>query len=169
MELKPFTPDHFSTLAAWFPTEAALIQWGGPRLTYPLDASQMQAMLDEGSCDPPLRRCWMAVAEAAIVGHAQLAFDWNNGVARLGRVAIAPALRGLKLAAPMLSLVMAEAFKHPSISRLELNVYSFNQAAIHTYQASGFLVEGTNRSAVAVGAERWDNVMMAVLRSEYQG
>ena len=167
MKLIPFTPAHFSTLASWFTTEAALIQFGGPNLTYPLDAPQMQAMLAEGDFHPPLRLCWMAVAEDAVVGHAQLAFDWRNGTARLGRVAIAPTLRGRKLAAPMLRLVMAEAFKNPTKMRLELNAYAFNQVAIHTYLTLGFLVEGTLRSSVAVGADRWDTVVMAVLRSDY--
>ena len=61
MEVQPFTPTHFSTLAAWFPSQAALVQWGGHKLICPLDPPQMQAMLAEGAGDPPLRRCWMAV------------------------------------------------------------------------------------------------------------
>jgi hypothetical protein len=30
MEIRPFTESDFATLRAWFPTEPALIQWGGP-------------------------------------------------------------------------------------------------------------------------------------------
>jgi RimJ/RimL family protein N-acetyltransferase len=168
MELKPFTQEHFSELASWFPTEAALIQWGGPKLTYPLDDAQMNAMLDETRSNPPIKQCWMALFKNSLMGHAQLAFDWKNGNATLGRVAIAPAFHGQKLAAPMLNLVMAEAFRYPQLMRLELNVYSFNHAAIHTYIRLGFLVEGTRKSSVAVGNERWDTIMMAILRSEYK-
>jgi RimJ/RimL family protein N-acetyltransferase len=168
LALKPFTPAHFAILAAWFPTEAALIQWGGPRLTFPLDDAQMNAMLEETRSSPPTRQCWMALFENSLVGHAQLAFDWKNGNATLGRVAIAPEFRGQKLAAPMLNLVIEEAFKYPPLIRLELNVYSFNTPAIRTYLRLGFLVEGIRKSSVAVGNERWDTTMMAILRSEYK-
>lgn len=144
-----------------------MIQWGGPKVTHPLDAPQMQAMLDESVHHPPTRQCWMAFDDAMIVGHAQLAFDWKNGNAVLGRVAIAPECRGRGFAVPMLTLVLAEAFRHPEIVRLELNVFSFNTPAIRTYTRLGFLVEGTRRSAIAVGNERWDTIIMAMLRSEY--
>jgi hypothetical protein len=46
MELKPFSQEHFSLLASWFPTEADLIQWGGSKLRFPLDDAQMNANLD---------------------------------------------------------------------------------------------------------------------------
>ena len=168
MELTQFTQAHFPILTSWFPTEAALIQWGGPKLIHPLDDAQMNAMLDEAKSVPPTRQCWMVLDENSLVGHAQLRFDWKNGNARLGRAAVAPALRGQKLAVPMLTLVIAEAFRHPQIMRLELNVYPFNRPAIQTYLRLGFLVEGTQQSNVAVGSERWDTTMMAILRSEYK-
>ena len=55
----------------------------------------------------------MAADAGDLVGHAQLAYDWRNGSARIGRVAIAPAFRGRGLAKPMLRLIMAEAFANP--------------------------------------------------------
>jgi RimJ/RimL family protein N-acetyltransferase len=168
MELMQFTQEHFATLASWFPTEADLIQWGGPKLRFPLDDSQMNAMLENKTGSLPDNRCWMALHDGSLIGHAQLIFDWKNGNATLARVAIAPAFRGQKLAIPMLNLVIAEAFNYPQLLRLELNVFSFNQSAIQTYKRLGFLVEGMRKSSVAVGKERWDTIIMAMLRSEYE-
>jgi RimJ/RimL family protein N-acetyltransferase len=168
MKLVPFAPEHFATLAGWFPSQAAIVQWGGPQLLYPLDQTQMQAMLAEGTSNLPARLCWMAALDEEIIGHAQLAFDWRNGNVTLGRVAIAPELRGRGYAVPMLELFLAEAFRYPRIMRLELNVYTFNTAAIRTYERLGFVHEGTRRSSAAVGEERWDTQIMAILRSEYQ-
>ena len=168
MQLKPFSPEHFSLLASWFPTETDLIQWGGSKLRFPLDDAQMNAMLSDASENQPDRLSWMALLENCSVGHAQLHFDWKNGNATLARVAIAPAFRGQKLAVTMLNVVIAEAFKSPRIMRLELNVFSFNQSAIQAYKRLGFVVEGIRRSSVAVGHERWDSVMMAILRSDYK-
>jgi RimJ/RimL family protein N-acetyltransferase len=168
MELQQFSQEHFSVLASWFPTEADLIQWGGPKLRFPLDNSQMNAMLNEITGDQPDKFCWMALYENCLVGHAQLLFDWKNGNATLARVAIAPAFRGQKLAVPMLNLVIAQAFKYPQLMRLELNVFSFNQSAIQAYKRLGFVEEGRRRSSMAVGNERWDTIIMAILRSEYK-
>jgi RimJ/RimL family protein N-acetyltransferase len=168
MRLIPFSPEHFSILPPWFPDKPAVVQWGGPMLRYPLDEPQMQSMLDEGTSDPPRRLCWMAAQDDRWIGHVQLAFDWRNGNATLGRVAIAPSSRGQGLAAPMLRLVMRAAFDIPEIMRLELNVYTFNLPAIKTYNYLGFLHEGTRRSSARVGAERWDTSVMSILRAEYQ-
>lgn len=165
--LIPFAPDHFPTLTSWFATEGELVRWGGPMVAFPLDAPQLQAMLDERRGEPPARLCWMAVQGDETVGHVQLAFDWRHGNARLSRVAVAPGLRGRSLATPMLRLALDEAFGCPTIERVELNVYSWNAPAIRAYRRLGFIAEGTRRSSVRVGAERWDTAVMGLLRAEW--
>ena len=167
MQLIPFSPAHFSTLSAWFADESAVVQWGGPMVHYPLDEVQMQSMLEEGTSDPPRRLCWMAENFGLWVGHVQLAFDWRNGNATLGRVIVNPEERGKGLSTPMLKLVIKQAFEYPQIDRLELNVYTFNKPAVRTYTSLGFVHEGTRRSSTLVGDERWDTAIMSLLRSEY--
>jgi RimJ/RimL family protein N-acetyltransferase len=168
MQLIPFSTDHFSTLASWFSSEADVVQWGGPLMRYPLDAPQLQALLDECHSDPPRRMCWMAEDDDQLIGHVELGFDWRNGNAVVQRVAINPAFRGRGLALPMLRLLMEQAFAFPQIARLELNVYTFNIPAIKTYEKLGFVHEGTRRSSTLVGNERWDTAVMAVLRDDYK-
>jgi RimJ/RimL family protein N-acetyltransferase len=167
ISILPFSPAHFSILSGWFTTEAELVQWGGPKLIFPLDDAQMLAMLDEGKTTPPARLCWMAEQDNVYIGHAQLAFDWKNGNATLGRVGIAPSVRGQGLAEPMLRLVLAQAFAFSTIMRVELNVFTFNTPAIRTYQRLGFVTEGTRRSCTPVAQDRWDGMIMSMLRSEY--
>jgi RimJ/RimL family protein N-acetyltransferase len=168
LTLTPFAQEHFPILAAWFASEADVVQWGGDAMVFPLDACQMQAMLDEGRGEQPARLCWMAAEDGAFVGHVQLAFDWRHGVARLARVGIAPAARGRGLGGAMVRLALARAFVEPAIERVELNVYSWNAAAIRTYERLGFVREGTRRSSARVGGERWDTAIMGLLRSEWQ-
>jgi RimJ/RimL family protein N-acetyltransferase len=168
IELVPFEPAHFATLASWFQTEAEAVQWAGPTVTAPLDDTQLQAMLDEGRSDPPVRLCWMARQGDRIVGHAQLGFDWRNGNARLSRVAVAPEARGQGFAKPMLALVVARAFAFPEIERVDLNVYPFNGPALRTYVGLGFVQEGLRRSSARVGSERWDTIHMGLLRSDWR-
>jgi hypothetical protein len=69
VELVSFDQTHFATLASWFSNEADIVQWGGPLLHYPLDDTQMQAMLEEGKTVSPRRRCWMAENDGYWAGH----------------------------------------------------------------------------------------------------
>jgi RimJ/RimL family protein N-acetyltransferase len=163
-----FGPEHFDTLISWFPDERALVQWGGNAVAYPMDGAQLEAMRALGAGAQPVRRCWMIVQGADITGHVQLALDWRHGVATLSRVALAPTWRGCGLAAAMLRPAVQTAFAIPDIARLELRVFAWNIAAIKTYKTLGFTVEGISREATRVGPERWDAVMMSMLRREWQ-
>ena len=164
--LTPFTASHFDLLIGWFGTRADLVQWGGPMLDFPLSRTQLDGMLEDGRPDPPARLCWMAESAGEPVGHDQLAFDWRNGNALLSRVAIAPGMRGRGLAGPMIGLAIEEAFRFLAVERLELNVYTWNEPAIRTYQRLGFVPEGVRRASALVDGERWDTAMMSLLRTE---
>jgi RimJ/RimL family protein N-acetyltransferase len=168
LRLVAFGREHFPTLAAWFGSERELVQWGGTLVHYPLDDRQMDAMLRLGETDPPERLCWMAVEDTDLVGHAQLAYDWRNGNARIGRVAIAPRHRGRGLAKPLLRLIIARAFADPAIERLELYAIAYNRHAIRIYETLGFVHEGEARAAIRIGGERFGNLTMSMLRSEFR-
>ena len=165
--LRPFSADHFPTLASWFSSEHDVVQWGGPTVYFPLDDDQMQSMIDEALTRPIKRRCQMACLGSALVGHAQIAFDWRNGNAKIGQVAIAPQWRGKGLAGPMMQLVVREAFTSRDIERVELGVYTWNAPAIATYERVGFGPEGVRRSSTRLPDQRWDSMMMSLLRSEF--
>jgi RimJ/RimL family protein N-acetyltransferase len=168
LSLRPFTPADFDELCGWFGTEADLIQWGGVLVRFPLDHAQLANMLALAQSTPPARQCWMVEKAGAAIGHIQLAFDWYHGNATISRVAIAPRARGQGFAAPMLRLILVEAFSHPEIERAELNVFTFNEPAIRTYRVIGFRTEGIRRSSVRAGAVRWDTMAMGLLRAEWQ-
>ena len=167
MDIVPFAASDFVALMAWFPTEATLIQWGGSRLRFPLDRAQLEEMLAESEGSPPARLSWTGRLDGRMAAHAQVAFDARHGVALLSRVAIAPDARGRGLAAPFLDGIIDRAFAVTVVERLELNVYTFNDAALRTYRRLGFRHEGTRRSSVKVGDERWDTAIFAILRQEH--
>ncbi|MCS4242431.1 RimJ/RimL family protein N-acetyltransferase [Rhizobium sp. BIGb0125] len=169
MTLIDFEPAHFPVLRSWLSSERELVQWGGPDLTFPVSDEQLEQMRAEASGTPPKRLCWMAVdADQALAGHIQLAMDWRHGVARIGRVIIAPDHRGKGLAGPLLQAVLERAFSYPEIERVELNVYTWNTPAMRTYAKVGFVPEGVRRSSVQVGDERWDTAIMGLLRAEWE-
>lgn len=167
LKLIPFSSDHIDGMLTWCSTDAELVQWAGATLTFPLDRRQLENILAETRIAAPQRFAWMAVAEdGRIVGHIQLVKDERNGIGRLARVGIAPAERGKGYGGQMVRLVVDHAFSDANFERIELNVFSFNTPAIRTYERIGFVSEGTRRASARVGAERWDTVMMGLLRSD---
>lgn len=164
LRVVPATADLLSSLPSWFPTPEALAQWGGSEIRFPLDASQIAAMLAQTLTKPPHRLAFVGLVGGEAAAHAQMVLDWANGVARLARFALAPAYRGQGLARPFLVEVFAQLMEVGEFPRLELNVYTFNTPAIALYESLGFVREGVRRSSVRVGDARWDTAIYAIIR-----
>ena len=162
-----FSEAHIPEMLDWFSSLEALVQWGGPGLSFPLQAAQLGQMLAGTKAAEPERWMFAGLVDGKLAGHAQLALDWANGVGRLARVAINPRMRGQGLAQPFLGEVTRRFFADPAFERLELNVYTFNEAAIRTYLSLGFREEGIRRSSVKVGDARWDTALYGLLRREW--
>ena len=167
MEFRPFCRADIPHVLTWFRTPAELFQWGGPKRRFPLDEAQMAALLSETGGAQPDRRMWAGLQQGALVAMASAVLDWDQGTALLTMVGVAPSARGQGLAAPFLRDVLRAVFQEPEFERLELNVYTFNTAAILTYDALGFVREGVRRSMARVGDERWDAAHYAMLRGDY--
>ena len=164
LALAPFSRHHYPLLASWFENQAQLTQWGGPAVRYPLEGSQCDAMLPQ----PPVRRSWMAMRGGLAAGHAQLiAINSTTGVARVGRIVVAPAHRGQGFAIPMLRLVVADAFATPGINRVELGVYTSNAGAIRTYSRLGFTLGEILKASVRIDDEDWDLQEMSLTRDAF--
>lgn len=167
MELRPFSHADVPFLLAWFRTPAELVQWGGPARRFPLDEAQAAALLAETTGPHPARRIWAGNRHGALAAIASV-LDGRHGTALLTMVGIAPNARGQGLAAPFIGQVLRAVFQDPAVERLELNVYTFNAAAIRLYEALGFVREGVRRSLARVGEERWDAAHYSMLRAEYR-
>lgn len=158
------TPDLLVSLPSWFVTPEALAQWGGSEIRFPLDASQVGAMLAQTRTKPPHRLAFVGLVDGDTAAHCQIVLDWTNGTARLARFAVAPVYRGQGLARPFLTEVFARLGQVGDFPRLELNVYTFNAPAIALYESLGFIREGVRRSSVRVGNARWDTAIYAIVR-----
>jgi RimJ/RimL family protein N-acetyltransferase len=109
----------------------------------------------------------LTTVENSIAGHSQLAFNWAASNALLCRVAVSPAFRGMGYAKPMLSLTLQEAFRHQDIQEVELNVFTFNEAAIAVYRSLGFTNIGILKPPLEVGKDHWDTYTMRLPRSAW--
>ncbi|GAC1342077.1 MAG: GNAT family protein [Acetobacteraceae bacterium] len=160
---RPFEPADAATLAHWFPDLAAATTWAGPAALFPVDAAQLARMHAD-----PVRTLWTVTRAGRIAGHFQLAHDRRCRLVRLGRVALAPELRGQGLARELVRLAVDLAFGgDPDLHRIELHVYENNIAARAAYTKAGFQLEGVLRENIPVGDELWSTAVMALLRREW--
>lgn len=159
--VQPATAEDLRLLPNWFPTEAALIQWGGPLLRFPLDEPQLAAMWAESCQTPPRRLIWSGRLDDGIVAaHAQAVMDYAAGKARLARIGIAPDFRGQRLAYPFMQQIIDLLCGQGTVSLLELNVYAFNRPALRLYHRLGFVSAAAEPGSITVGSENWDVIRM---------
>jgi len=167
LEARPFDPAEADIVASWITSEAEAVAWGGPGVRFPVDGAQWAAMMADTA-----RTMWTPTFEGVLAGHFQLARDARRRTVRLGRVAIAPALRGRGLGAQLARLACGIAFgRDPELHRVELQVYAQNIPARAAYARAGFALEGTLREDVPVTSggvtEIWTTCLMAILRPEW--
>ena len=168
MLIRAFQTGDIPTLVSWFPTPVDLAQWGNPARIFPLDHSQIQEMLDQAVGDDPRRFMWVAEQDSRLVATATVIMDWHQGVGLLGFIAVAPSMRGYGIAGSFLRNIVSTTFEDKRVARIELNVYTFNHAAMRTYETLGFVKEGVRRSLARMGDERWDAAHYSLLREDFK-
>lgn len=65
-------------------------------------------------------------------------------------------------------LMLAYAFGPPGLHRVSLDVFSFNQRAIHVYEKLGFRREGVLRDALLLDGVFHNAIVMSILEDEYR-
>jgi pimeloyl-ACP methyl ester carboxylesterase/RimJ/RimL family protein N-acetyltransferase len=141
LSLRPFSAEDFPLLASWITTPQELFRWGGPALSFPLEATQLKSMLAE-----PQRQCWSILLGDAVIGHAQLLPGRLPGILTLGKVILSPERRGQKISHSALKLVLAQAFADSSIEAVELVVLADNLPAQRCYLSLGFQKVGGRKT-----------------------
>ena len=167
LKLRRFEKRDIDPLFNWFASEREVLQWAGAALSWPLQRREFIEFIKEHRRAAPLRETWAVVQGAEIVAHFQIGLNRRLRTAGLGRIAIAPAHRGKGLSAPLMELILVQAFSHPWVHRTDLLVYTHNESAIKAYSAVGFVLEGTRRETTPIGEEIWDTHIMSLLRREF--
>jgi ribosomal protein S18 acetylase RimI-like enzyme len=103
-----------------------------------------------------------------MVGHVSVEANRHHRVANIGRVAIAPDRRGGGLGAALMRATVSHGFDTLGMHRMQLNVYTFNVAAIACYRSVGFVVEGVSTDSTRGSAGYWDGLAMSLLDTDYR-
>lgn len=156
IRLEPFEPEDFDRLMGWVDSERALVQFAGSILSWPLDVAQLQEYLAD-----PTRQAFRvcAIADNRVVGHAELV-QVSLDECKIARVLIGDkADRGKGYGSSVIRQLIVEAKSRKGLSKVSLNVFSWNDPAIRCYQNLGFRDTGI-RKTVRVGAEEWESIRM---------
>lgn len=107
--------------------------------------------------------------DGRIIGESVInEIDWNLRCAnfRIGLYHMTE--RGKGIGTWAAELTRDFAFEELKLHRLELDVYSFNPRAEHTYLKIGFKREGVLRDAIMDGDQYADDILMAILEDEWR-
>ena len=110
----------------------------------------------------------LALAEEAVVGWCDvtpLPFEGMRHVGRLG-MGLLPPYRGQGLGRRLLRDVLGRVFAK-GLSRVEVEVFASNLAAVRLYEQEGFVTEGRKRRARLLDGIEDDILMLGLLRDEW--
>lgn len=67
-----------------------------------------------------------------------------------------------------MQLLLGFAFRELNLHRVNLGTFGYNPRAIRAYVKVGFVHEGALRASIKRDGERWQDVFMGILRSEWE-
>ena len=127
--------------------------------------AQFEASLAQGERDGPR---FAIEADGQYIGHAFLYdLDHANGVCSVSIGIGDPAYQGHGYGREALRLLLDYAFRVRNLRRVRLHVIASNERAIRMYRAVGFVEEGRERQQVWIGDRYADELLMGLLRDEW--
>lgn len=166
VELRDFRPADGSLLMSWVRRRVDTVAWAGSGFTWPLDVGQIAAY-----AAAPERHSWMGFdpRSGQTVGHVSVRLSVGGGVGRLGRVLIAPEVRGRGLATAMLGEALSRAFGDLGLRHVELGVYSHNTSAVRLYERFGFQAERVVQGTQQIEGPDWTLLEMGLAKADWLG
>jgi RimJ/RimL family protein N-acetyltransferase len=167
VELREFTLADAPLLTAWIEGPTELLTWAGPTFRWPLDESQLAKYASESTTGR--RRSWMGLDSITgqPIGHATVGIDAEAASGRLGRVLVAPKVRGRGYGAALLGPVLTAVFEELRLERLELGVFAHNHSAIRLYERLGFVEDSVLPDVERVDGRSWSSVEMSLKKSAW--
>lgn len=160
IQIRHAEPDDYEAIHIIY-TQPKVV-WGTLQLPYSSSESRRQrlAQPNEGSY------ALVACVDGAVVGHLSLRTAPNSPrrkhVGSLG-MGVHDGWQGKGVGSALVETVINLADNWLNLSRLELDVYADNEAAVHIYRKYGFEVEGTQRCFAFRGGKYVDAYRMARL------
>jgi ribosomal protein S18 acetylase RimI-like enzyme len=132
VQLVSATRAHALQIMPWFSTHHDCTVWGGPQFRFPFTIESF--LVDSKLETVPSYALIQASTE--ICGFGQ--FYPRAGRCHLGRLAIAPGLRGRGLGTRLIEMLLSEGTRQLGVTQSSLFVHVTNTAAMALYERLGF-------------------------------
>lgn len=163
IHLQPFSKIDFERLISWVRTEKELIQFAGPIFSFPLTIKQLENYLAS-----ELREIFTIILNETgeAIGHCE--FNFENDIPRISRVLIGnEQSRNRGVGTAVIRTMSAELFSNPVHTKIDLNVFAWNDRAIHCYEKLGFRIHKTTDFDQPIDGQIWENHNMVLTRENY--
>lgn len=146
-------------------TEVKLRDWHEA----PKSLQQREAEFDASQAEPDAAVVPLIIeVDGRAVGDINLfEMDTRNAVAAIGLSVWRPEDRGKGFGTDAMRALIRWAFDQQNLHRIELSVDPRNEAALHVYTKLGFVQEGRRREAHFSDGCYVDDIMMGLLRSDF--
>lgn len=131
--LRAPVPDDYEAIAQWLPDADATLRWAGPLLRWPFTGGTLPALL----AAPNATSRVLGPPDEPPLGFGQ---HWprDDGAVHLGRLLVAPGLRGRGFGRLLLERLIAEVRDRHGAVPITLRVYRDNAPALALYMRFGF-------------------------------
>lgn len=103
-----------------------------------------------------------------LVGEVVINDIYRNARCANFRIAIADSYTGHGFGTDATRLMLDYGFGMLNLHRIELDVYTINERAIHVYERVGFKREGVKRQSWYYDHQFYDTIIMSILEDEYR-
>ncbi|MFD5826558.1 GNAT family N-acetyltransferase [Lentzea sp. NPDC060358] len=161
MELVPLRTEFAQAMAAGGPNDAEVARLTGTHATFTL--ADYEAYIERTLNDP--HRYTRAITEdGKFLGEVVLTIDPDNRSAGL-RIALWDGF-GKGYGTIAIRHALGHAFTVLGLHRVDLEVYDFNERALHVYRKLGFREEGRLRDALLWDGVFHDAIVMSILSTD---
>ncbi|MDY0909067.1 GNAT family protein [Microbacterium sp. CFBP9034] len=176
--LRRFAASDIDVYREWLQPHQEWHLWDGPYFGTPtpeeIDAAcaRLRTGLADGTIatESPARRAVIVEAAAPERMLGTVSWHWESEESdwrRMGLTVYEPALRGRGLGTEAMRLWTDHLFASTDVVRLDFSTWSGNSRMLAVGRRLGFTEEARFRQAREVRGERYDSVVMGVLRSEW--
>jgi RimJ/RimL family protein N-acetyltransferase len=169
INLLKFNDSDCSQLISEIPDARFLLQWAGPKYSYPLDDAQLTETITNTIGEKPSYKVFKAIKSDTLetVGHIQLMnIDYDIERCFLGRVLVFKKYRHKGYGKELVQEAIRIAFEQIGMNEIILGVFDFNTAAIELYKKIGFskfhFVEGARQFQ----NESWNLIRMKLCKNK---
>lgn len=176
--IRPFVPGDLDQYRQWLQPDQDWHRWDGPYFPK-LSSAEVDGVCDrlatsltDGSyaSRAPLERAVIATMAEPEVMLGTVSWHWESEVSdwrRMGITVYDPQQRGRGVGTAALALWTDYLFRATDVVRLDYSTWSGNERMLAVGRRLGFREEARFRDARVVRGERYDSVVMGILRSEW--